>query len=406
MGYRFVKIASYYDAFFAQYYARYPEQAGQPYAAQHRHLMEQGFAWADHMAQALESLGVVAREIVENALPLQQAWASEHGLDDLPPLDLLVAQIRQAGAEVVFVQDPLRFPRGWLSHLRSEVPSLRVVAGWLCAPYDDQALEILRELDFVMTCTPGFLEQFRSQGLRAFHAYHAFAPRMLKQLDEMPSNAHCDLVFVGSLFAGQAFHDDRATVLDHLIAHDVNVQIYGHISEPPPVKNLLKAGLLSLMQAMPWQDRLRASVPLAARVLRWRDSVSTARFSPALKSRVNPPVFGKEMLRLLKDSQIAFNSHIGVAGRYAGNVRLFEATGVGACLLTDWKENLGDIFCEDREIVTYRSAEECVEKVRWLIAHPVQCGQIAAAGQARTLRDHTFERLAGQLDSHIRACMP
>lgn len=406
MGYRFVKISSYYSAFLGQYYSRHPAVETLPYNDQHRHLMAQGFAWADHITRALQPMGVDASEIVENALPLQQAWAREHGLQELSPLDLLVEQIRHMRAEVVFVQDPLRFPQGWLQHLRSKVPGLRLVVGWLCAPYDNQALNILRELDFVMTCTPGFLERFQNQGLRTFHAYHAFAPRMLEQLNELPPAAECELVFVGSLFAGQAFHDDRAMILSHLLAHDVNVQIYGQVSESSFLKNALKAGMLTITEALPGLDRMRVSSALATRILRWRDAVSLVRFPRALKKRVHPPVFGREMLRVMQYAKLAFNSHIGVAGRYAGNVRLFEATGVGACLLTDWKENLSDIFVEDREIVTYRSAQECVEKARWLVEHPEQAQKIAAAGQARTLRDHTFERLAAQIDANVRACMP
>lgn len=406
MGYRFVKISTYYSAFLAQYYLRHTALETLSYDDQHRHLMAQGFAWADHMARALQPLGVDAYEIVENALPLQQAWAKEHGLEDLSPLDLLVAQIRHMSAEVVFVQDPLRFPRGWLQHLRSEVPNLKLVAGWLCAPHDDQALDVLRELDFVMTCTPGFLDQFRSQGLRAFHAYHAFAPRMLEQLVDLSPTIECELVFVGSLFAGQGFHDDRAMILSYLLANDVNVQIYGQLSEPSFLKNALKTGMLAMTEMVSGLDRLKVTSALVNRIQCWRDSVSLVRFPKTLKKRVHPPVFGREMLRVLQDAKLAFNSHIGVAGRYAGNVRLFEATGVGTCLLTDWKENLGDLFCEDREIVTYRSDQECVEKARWLLEHPEQARQIAAAGQARTLRDHTFERLAGQIDAHVRACMP
>ena len=43
-------------------------------------------------------------------------------------------------------------------------------------------------------------------------------------------------------------------------------------------------------------------------------------------------------------------------------MRLFEATGSGACLVTDWKENLGELFEPDVEVVTYRSVAECVKK--------------------------------------------
>ena len=108
------------------------------------------------------------------------------------------------------------------------------------------------------------------------------------------------------------------------------------------------------------------------------------------------------MFQVLRDSRISFNSHIDISPRSASNMRLFEATGVGSCLITDWKENLSDIFEPESEVVTYRSAEECVEKVRWLLDHPKEREQIAAQGQARTLKDHTFARRAELLDELLR----
>lgn len=63
---------------------------------------------------------------------------------------------------------------------------------------------------------------------------------------------------------------------------------------------------------------------------------------------------------------------------------------MGACLLTDWKDNLPNLFEPDIEVVTYRSAEECIEKVRYLLEHEADRQAIAAAGQRRTLREHTY----------------
>ena len=83
-------------------------------------------------------------------------------------------------------------------------------------------------------------------------------------------------------------------------------------------------------------------------------------------------------------------------------MRLFEATGVGACLLTDSKENLGELFEPDAEVVAYRDADECVEKVRYLLGHESRRREIAAAGQRCTLRNHTFASRAALIDAVIR----
>jgi spore maturation protein CgeB len=76
---------------------------------------------------------------------------------------------------------------------------------------------------------------------------------------------------------------------------------------------------------------------------------------------------------------------------------------VGACLLTDWKNNLKELFVPEQEVVTYKSVDECVEKVKWLLGHPQERQMIARAGQARTLKDHTFTHRAVQLDKIIKS---
>jgi spore maturation protein CgeB len=111
------------------------------------------------------------------------------------------------------------------------------------------------------------------------------------------------------------------------------------------------------------------------------------------------------MYAQLRRSRVTLNTHIDLSSTHASNMRLYEATGVGTCLLTDWKANLPEMFEPDAEVVTYESAEECVEKVRYLLEHEDERNGIAAAGQRRTLRDHTFDCRAAQLDDLIRGLL-
>jgi spore maturation protein CgeB len=108
------------------------------------------------------------------------------------------------------------------------------------------------------------------------------------------------------------------------------------------------------------------------------------------------------MYKVLNSTAITLNNHIDFAGNEAANMRLFEATGAGSCLLTDWKENLNDIFEIDKEVVCYKSKEECLEKAKWLLSNKVFCQEIAHAGRERTLRDHTFEKRAFEIDRYIK----
>jgi len=76
---------------------------------------------------------------------------------------------------------------------------------------------------------------------------------------------------------------------------------------------------------------------------------------------------------------------------------MFQATGMGACLLTDTGNNMSDLFDEDTEVVTYSSTEECVEKLDYLLKHDDKRREIARAGQRRTLRDHTTQKRCEQI---------
>ena len=108
------------------------------------------------------------------------------------------------------------------------------------------------------------------------------------------------------------------------------------------------------------------------------------------------------MFQRLFQSRVTFNNHIDVAAEWASNMRLFEATGVGTCLLTERQPNLSNYFEPEQEVVTYGSASEAAERYQWLCDHPLERKCIAEAGQRRTLRDHTFVQRAPELDALIR----
>jgi hypothetical protein len=118
--------------------------------------------------------------------------------------------------------------------------------------------------------------------------------------------------------------------------------------------------------------------------------------------RCHEPVFGIEYYQLLQSSDIVFNMHSTAAKNTVDNMKMFEITGVGTCLLTDTGSNMKDLFEEDKEVVTYSSIDEAVEKVTYLLNHPDEAEQIAKAGQARTLKDHTIMDRCNQIDEVIQ----
>jgi hypothetical protein len=70
---------------------------------------------------------------------------------------------------------------------------------------------------------------------------------------------------------------------------------------------------------------------------------------------------------------------------------------MGALLITDWKKNLHEMLEPGQEVIAYRSREECAELIRHYLDHETDRAAIAAAGQQRTLREHTDRQRMQQL---------
>jgi SAM-dependent methyltransferase len=113
------------------------------------------------------------------------------------------------------------------------------------------------------------------------------------------------------------------------------------------------------------------------------------------------------MFNLLASSKISINRHGEVAENYANNMRLFEVTGCGSLLVTDYKDNLSELFKIGEEIVAFRSPEECVSLVKFYLANPKEAETIASAGRRRTLKHHTYQKRMAKTSSvlkrHLRA---
>lgn len=74
------------------------------------------------------------------------------------------------------------------------------------------------------------------------------------------------------------------------------------------------------------------------------------------------------------------------------NMRTFEAPACGALLLNDSLPGIGGFFDVGKEIETYSSVEELIEKIDYYLAHPQEAAQIAKAGQRRAHSEHTYEK--------------
>ena len=81
-------------------------------------------------------------------------------------------------------------------------------------------------------------------------------------------------------------------------------------------------------------------------------------------------------------------------GQRITQVRLrdFEVPMSGGFYLTEHTDELAEFFTPGIEIETWRTREELRDKCRYYLAHDEERRRIAAAGRARALREHTWEK--------------
>lgn len=315
-----------------------------------------GNVWREPMA----GYGIEVEERLINVSPLQWAWARERGIRPkrFPRWawigQIAEAQIQENQPDVVFIQDCSIFSAAFLSQLRERHPSIKVFLGWCGAPYSTSMEESFVGFDAVLSCIPEIVQQLTARGFRARHLHHAFDPRVLERLDG-ERGTHASFLFAGRIVDEPGYHRGRFATLSVV--------------------------------------RKKTPLEIFSSSRRW-----------GFFYRYKPPVFGLEMYATLQRAKIVLNSHIDASFQSASNIRLFEATGVGACLLTERKENLKSLFEDGREVATYASPEECIEKANWLLSHESSRKAIASAGQKRTLSEHTYQQRAGDLVKIINSC--
>jgi spore maturation protein CgeB len=370
---RFCQVTTYPTGVLRRHHEATPHLAAHPYAEQNRAVLDLMHGWSDFIARRVVAAGHEARVIIANDGRARAQWAAEHGMPrEATSNAVLVRQIAEFRPDVVFLEDSFSVSRDVVRAMR-EQGGVRAVVGWVGVVGREP--DVVRDVDLIVTCAHAISESFRVKGARVATMRHAFEPAVLTRV-RRPAERF-PVSFVGSLTG--SMHASRLELLE-AVAAVAPLTVYSDSLRPA------------------WSTALR---DVARAVARRHAGHHWRLLRSGLRQRARPGVHGMEMFGVLQASDVSLNSH-GDAVAMAANMRLFEITGCGSCMLTDWKPDIADVFEPDREMLTFRSAAECAEKVTWLLDHPRERLAIAEAGRRRTLSDHTFDNRVPALLADIQ----
>lgn len=253
--------------------------------------------------------------------------------------------------DILHIGSSFQYYDSFLKELKLKL-DLKITA-WIACPLPNDLN--LSNIDFIFTSLPNYVEYFNSLGIQSTEAIGGYSGRT-----DFKNNKAIDVGFIGAidgLNRKKGYHNQRTDLVKFLSKHtEIHKWGYGFTTNNA-LKNFIK------------------------KTVNGR----------SLYKNYHGEIWGSQMLDTLNSFKININTHAEIAGDYAVNNRLFETTGANTLLMTDHKKYINKYFIPDQEIITYKSKEECLEKIKYLLDNPKLTQQITAAGNKRTLENYTVK---------------
>ena len=301
----------------------------------------------------------IANEVIYNHKKLQNLWLEKYGNKNntlLGEADVLAMQIAFYDPDIIFVNAGNLFS---YEQLKKAVKKNVFLISW--DGYIKPSIDLNSKYDLVLTCLDSISSKYRGSGTKSEVLDFAFDKRVL---DFITTNKTETLNFVGNF---NYVHAGRQSFIKSLINKKIDFSLY--IGNYNTGNNIFSRTMLrEILQ----NKRLKSLV-------------STYNFQ-----KVNHGgVYGLDMYNAIAQSVSTLNFH-GDEVDKACNMRLFEATGVGTCLITDDKPGLEKFFKAGEEVVVFKNEKDLVDKVIYLQENKAGAEKIGLAGQQRIFSQHLW----------------
>lgn len=337
-------------------------------------LAEQDFASGPKYVSEIKANQEDAKFVVANSMAAQRAWAKENNVNvsrssaflwkrwqlisRVPIIGLyihtkselvkiLMAQIQTESPDVVYNLNLNLLNKKLINRLRAE--NIKIV-GQIASPLPPK--KFITRYHHIFSAHPGQVKTFQKLGISASWLALAFDSNKVKTFSESgwPKRFR-DVSFVGTFGRHQK---NTAPLMISVAKLNPTLEIFSFAKR----RMMEKLGLGENFKGAAW---------------------------------------GKTMYQVFAESKVVVNRHGKVADGFAVNFRLFEATGMGALVLTESAPNLNDLFVEGEEIITYKNNEDAAQKIKNILENFRDYADIAKAGQQRTLSTHNYSARAKEI---------
>jgi len=341
-----LQVNTFYPEYIKHHYAKYPDLQYQTYSTQIQSLLNDGFSSGNLLTPYLSKDTFSSDLVIANNPYSQAKWIQEHQLNMTYYsewfYESLRNQIEIIQPDILYIADPIEFEHSFIKQLEWKP---KLIIGWRASVF--KSTTDLRDYDILFSHLSSCLNYAVLAGAKS-SAYNlpGFSKKILNQIKQ--KSKKWDFIFTGN---AMLIHQKRNKYLIDLANAYANRQDIASSYFIGSDANVLPHDL-----------------PIITAGPRW----------------------GIEMYQEIQRAKIVLNADIDIAGE-AGNFRLFEVTGIGSFLLTEYHPNIDQLFKPGVEIETFKDSNELIEKVQYYLDHPNEREIIARRGQERCHREHLME---------------
>jgi hypothetical protein len=259
---------------------------------------------------------------------LQLLWAKENGLSTTGLVEIKFAQLKWFQPDVFYNMSPFCDDQ-FIEFVKLDGIKCKTV----CWNGIIQSRPMTFPLyDIHLTLHRPYIDYWKGIGLNAFE----LQPGIPGKWGNINDSRDIDVLFYGQYFKGM--FDNRNAIIDELIK----------------LKPDLKANI---------QVYLQYNVQRKTIVRLPKINISIKTFPiKEIRQGSNKPIYGNELYRTISDSKIVVNAYTNDNKDFKSNMRVFEALGNGAFLISE-RGNYPDGLEPDIDFYTYEGFDELKEKI-------------------------------------------
>ena len=353
--------------------------------------------------ELLESHQCKVIQFHHNLDNVESSWAKENNFSPVSKnkiIEIGLEKIKRFEPDILYCSAPFIYTRNsFIQNLLKILKKRPKLIAWYGANCGNE--EIFNLFDLTLSNSNYLVSRIRQNGGKADVLQHSFDPIILQKIGKCPFKKN-RIAFFGNLDSSSEDFRERTKFLHQIAKKSPKFDIFGEVHRP----NFSERVKFYLLQKRSYLAKTCSYIISSPKLEYWSDMdnlpPSPWPLPKDFTNSVHSSLYGQEMLTKLNSYQISFNFHNKHTVNHACNMRIFEATGLGNCLLTDHKTDIQSIFEPDREIITYKSVDEAISKSNYLLENPKVAAEIGLAGQRKTLANYSSEKQIEVLHSFFR----